>query len=124
MRDPAGSAAAHAARWRKLRRGSFVLDLPSHHSITSSASNWIELGTSIPSALAVCMLITNSNLVDCKTGRPAGLAPLRIWPVENPTLQKYHRVSVPYLISPPASPYPRDANGAGTRRNPPRRANP
>src|SRR5262249_22141411 len=30
------------------------------HSITSSASNWIELGTSMPSALAVCMLITNS----------------------------------------------------------------
>jgi hypothetical protein len=64
--------------WRK---GSFILNLPSHHSITSSASNWIELGTSMPSALAVCMLITNSNLVDCKTGRSAGLAPLRIWPV-------------------------------------------
>ena len=48
------------------------------HSITSSASNWIELGTSMPSALAVCMLITNSNLVACKTGRSAGFAPLRI----------------------------------------------
>src|SRR5215470_14776740 len=47
-----------------------------NHSITSSASNWIELGTSMPSALAGCMLITNSNLVDCKTGRSAGLAPL------------------------------------------------
>src|SRR5262249_49240279 len=46
------------------------------HSISSSASNWIELGTSIPSALAACMLITNSNLVDCTTGRSAGLAPL------------------------------------------------
>src|SRR5262249_28931376 len=42
------------------------------HSITSSASNWIELGTSMPSALAVCTLMTNSNLVDCKTGRSAG----------------------------------------------------
>src|SRR6476659_4651394 len=58
--------------WRK---GSFILKLPSHHSITSSASNWIELGTSMPSALAVCMLITNSNLVDCNTGRSAGFAP-------------------------------------------------
>src|SRR6516164_6933341 len=55
------------------------------HSITSSASNWIELGTSMPSALAVCALMTNSNLVDCKTGRSAGLAPLRIWPVMTPT---------------------------------------
>ena len=30
------------------------------HSITSSASNCIELGTSMPSALAVCRLMTNS----------------------------------------------------------------
>src|SRR6516162_1776881 len=37
MRDTAGSAAAPAARWRKYRRGSFILNLPSHHSITSSA---------------------------------------------------------------------------------------
>src|SRR5262249_30088616 len=54
---------------------------PPHHSITSSASNWIELGTSRPSALAVCRLMTNSNLVDCSTGRSAGFAPLRICPV-------------------------------------------
>src|SRR5213083_1041351 len=37
----------------------------------------MELGTSRPSARAVCRLITNSNLVDCKTGRSAGFAPLR-----------------------------------------------
>src|SRR5262249_13109694 len=48
------------------------------HSITSSASCCRCNGTSRPSALAVCMLMTNSNLVDCKTGRSAGLAPLRI----------------------------------------------
>src|SRR5262245_15667735 len=48
------------------------------HSITSSASSWIELGTSMPSALAVCRLMTNWNFVDCSTGRSAGLAPLRI----------------------------------------------
>jgi hypothetical protein len=48
------------------------------YSITWSASNWIELGTSRPSALAVCRLMTNSNLVDCATGRSAGFTPLRI----------------------------------------------
>src|SRR2546425_1123084 len=53
-------------------------ELAASHSITSSASNCRELGTSRPSALAVCRLITNSNLVDCKTGRSAGFAPLRI----------------------------------------------
>src|SRR6266550_5939946 len=37
MRDMAGSAAAPAARCRKFRRGSFILNLPSHQSITSSA---------------------------------------------------------------------------------------
>src|SRR6516162_8253677 len=46
-------------------------ELAACHSITSSASNWIELGTSMPSALAVCRLMTSSNLVDCKTGRSA-----------------------------------------------------
>jgi hypothetical protein len=48
------------------------------YSITSSASNCRELGTSMPSALAVCRLMTNSNLVDCTTGRSAGFSPLRI----------------------------------------------
>jgi hypothetical protein len=51
------------------------------HSITSSASNCIELGTSMPSALAVCRLMTSSNLFDCKTGKSAGFSPLRIRPV-------------------------------------------
>src|SRR5262245_46190462 len=35
------------------------------HSITSSASNCIELGTVRPSALAVFILMTNSNFVGC-----------------------------------------------------------
>src|SRR6266496_2606454 len=50
------------------------------YSITSSASNCNELGTSSPSALAVCMLITNANLMDCTTGRSAGFEPLRTRP--------------------------------------------
>src|SRR5689334_15860543 len=39
------------------------------HSITSSARASNVGGTVRPSALAVCRLMTNSNLVDCKTGR-------------------------------------------------------
>jgi len=50
----------------------------SPHSITSSASNWIELGTSRPIVLAVCALMRSSNLVNCKAGGSAGFAPLRI----------------------------------------------
>src|SRR5262249_8294734 len=53
---------------------------PPDHSITSSARASSVGGTSRPSALAVCMLMTNSNLVDCTIGRSAGFAPLRIRP--------------------------------------------
>ena len=38
------------------------------HSITSSALTRREGGTVMPRAFAVCRLMTNSNLVDCKTG--------------------------------------------------------
>src|SRR5262249_14652980 len=54
---------------------------PSHHSITSSASASKRSGMVRPSVLAVFRLITNSNLVDCSTGRSAGFAPLRIFAV-------------------------------------------
>src|SRR5262249_49779082 len=50
------------------------------HSITSSAMASSPGGMVRPSALAVLRLITNSNLVDCTTGRSAGLAPLRMRP--------------------------------------------
>jgi hypothetical protein len=52
-----------------------------HHSITSSARTSINGGIARPSTFAVFRLRTNSNLADCTTGRSAGLAPLRIWPV-------------------------------------------
>src|SRR5262245_55937094 len=57
-RDTAGSAAAPAARCRKFRRGSFILNLPlpSHHSITSSARASTVAGMSRLSALAVFRL--------------------------------------------------------------------
>ena len=48
------------------------------YSITSSASASSLCETSMPSALAVLVLITNSNLADCTTGSSPGLAPLRI----------------------------------------------
>src|SRR6516165_6176173 len=55
MRDTAGSAAAPAARWRKFRRGSFILNLPlaSHHSITSSVSACTVGGTVKPSVVGL-----------------------------------------------------------------------
>ena len=53
----------------------------SHHWITSSAVANSVSGTVRPSALAVARLMTSSNLVDCTTGRSAGLMPLRILPV-------------------------------------------
>ena len=63
-----------------LSRCSKVRGQNYRYSMTSSASNCIELGTSMPSALAVCRLMTNSNFVDCTTGRSAGFSPLRIRP--------------------------------------------
>jgi hypothetical protein len=51
------------------------------HSITSSVMASSDGGTSMPSALAVPRLMTNSNLTDWTTGRSAGLAPLRMLPV-------------------------------------------
>src|SRR6516165_7680990 len=50
------------------------------HSITSSARASNVGGISIPSERAVCRLRVNSNLVDCRTGRSAGLAPLTMLP--------------------------------------------
>src|SRR5262249_17746860 len=54
---------------------------PPHHSITSSASARRVGGISRPIVLAVCRLMTNSNLVALSTGRPAGFSPLRMRPV-------------------------------------------
>src|SRR5262249_27244584 len=57
---------------------------PFDHSITSSAIASSPGGKLRPNALAVLRLITNSNLLDCRTGRSAGLSPLRIRPVYTP----------------------------------------
>jgi hypothetical protein len=50
------------------------------YSITSSAATSSLSGTVRPSILAVWALMTSSNLLDCTTGRSAGLAPLRMRP--------------------------------------------
>src|SRR5215467_2218801 len=67
---------------QKISAGKFHFYLPLHsdHSITSSARPSSVIGKVRPSALAVLRLITSSALVDCCTGRSAGLSPLRTRP--------------------------------------------
>src|SRR5262249_11686666 len=50
------------------------------HSITSSARASSVGGTVRPSARAVIRFMTKSNLIDCTTGRSAGLVPFRMRP--------------------------------------------
>jgi adenylate cyclase len=59
----------------RLRRGA---PRRPRYRITVSARSRSEGGSVRPSALAVFRLMTSSNLVGCSTGRPEGLAPLRI----------------------------------------------
>src|SRR5262245_7990614 len=51
---------------------------PMRYSITWSARPSTDGGIVSPSAFAVLMLMTSSNLVGCSTGRSAGFAPFRI----------------------------------------------
>src|SRR5262245_26095618 len=68
---------------QKISAGKFHFAPPSsHHSITSSAIANTPGGTTSPSAFAVFMLITSTNLVGCITGRSAGLSPLRMRPID------------------------------------------
>ena len=81
--DPRHLAALLRARRQRPRRAappSSVMNSRRLHSITSSARASSVGGTSRPSILAVSALMTSSNLVDCTTGRSAGLAPLRMRP--------------------------------------------
>jgi hypothetical protein len=54
---------------------------PATHSITSSAMARSDGGTVRPSMRALWWLMTSSNLLDCTTGKSAGLEPLRMRPV-------------------------------------------
>src|SRR5262245_53224568 len=58
-----------------------IADIWPPYSIASSAMEITPGGMVMPSALAVVRLMTNSNLVDCNTGRSEGLAPLRTLPL-------------------------------------------
>jgi len=67
--------------------GSALLDsraIRSCYSITSSARAKSDGCISMPSALAVFRLITNSNFVGCRIGRSAGFAPFRMRPAYTP----------------------------------------
>ena len=81
-RSPASPAAARAPRaaTRLPRRQDSAMN--SRRLIRSPRRRVASSvgGTVRPSALAVLRLITNSNLVDCMTGRSAGFSPLRIRP--------------------------------------------
>src|SRR5262249_6996047 len=76
----------HRARLRPRREGPRRHPAEQHdelatfHSITSSAVASNDDGISMPSDLAVCKLMTNSNLVACNTGMSAGFSPLRTRP--------------------------------------------
>src|SRR6516162_1616519 len=48
------------------------------YSMTSSASNCIDVGTSRPRVFAVLRLMTSSNFVGAWIGRSAGFSPLRM----------------------------------------------
>src|SRR5262249_59639883 len=70
-------------------------ELTTPHSITSSAMASSPGGKLRPNALAVLRLITNSNLVDCMTGRSAAFSPLRIWPAYTPAWRFASVILVP-----------------------------
>src|SRR6202165_1246897 len=74
---PSGRYSLLGPDFHRLDRASFAWRT---HSITSSARARSVGGTSKPRALAVGRLMTNSNLVDCTTGKSAGLSPLRMRP--------------------------------------------
>src|SRR5215468_5472645 len=75
--DPAHLRLLRTRRKRPRSRTADERDeiTPPNHSIASSAMASSLSGTVRPSALAVLMLITNSNLVGCTTGRSATFSP-------------------------------------------------
>src|SRR5439155_16939460 len=68
---------ARGQRPRGCRAADERDELAAGHSITSSAMASTPAGIIKRSAFAVFRLMTSSNLLDCTTGRSAGLSPLR-----------------------------------------------
>ncbi len=58
------------------------------YSITWSARSSSVCGIVSPSAFAVFVLMTNSNLIGCSIGRSEGFAPLRILSTNDAALRK------------------------------------
>ena len=79
-----GHSAANAYRRLVPRADVSKCSKLRNYSITSSASNCIETGTSMPRALAVFMLMTSSNLVGNMIGRSVGFSPLSTRPAYIP----------------------------------------
>src|SRR5262249_19129463 len=75
-----------------------LLNLPSHHSITSSARASRLSGTVRASAFAVLRLMTSSYLVGACTGRSAGFSPLRMRSTEPAACRYWLSRSDPYEI--------------------------
>ena len=71
---------ARRERPRRRRAAEQRDELAAVHSITSSARASSDGGTVEAEMLAVWWLMTNSNFVDCTTGRSAALTPLRMRP--------------------------------------------
>src|SRR5262249_33708035 len=65
----------------------------------SSTDGWTER----PSAFAVRMLTTSSNLVGCSTGRSAGFAPRRILSVRRAARRQRSGRFGPYDMTPPSA---------------------
>ena len=67
-------------RMAGLRTAFFPGGIWCYYSITSSAAISRDCGTARSSILAVCALMTSSNLLACTTGKSAGFAPFRMRP--------------------------------------------
>ena len=77
---PAADMPAHLLGQPSARTGLMHRSKQPLYSITSSAVASSCGGTVRSSIMAVWALITSSNLLDCTTGKSAGLAPLRMRP--------------------------------------------
>ena len=74
LRTPAPCAPRHL-HGAGIRKPSQERSFMEPYSITRSARATKASGITMPSALAVCILIDNSISVGCSTGMSAGLAP-------------------------------------------------
>jgi hypothetical protein len=73
------------------------------HSITSLARSSTDVGSSMPSALALLRLTTRSNFTARSTGGSAGEVPFKILSTKAAERANRSRRSTPYSISAPAS---------------------